>query len=108
MHSAGKSEGYARAVPMVQRTVAVLERLTAHPEGATLTELSRAERISPSSLLALLTTLRARGYVTRGEADGRYRAGPALAALGSAAVAVLHHTDRPAIVVPGRRGRPAD
>ncbi len=75
---------------MVQRTVAVLERLTAHPEGATLTELSRAERISPSSLLALLTTLRARGYVTRGEADGRYRAGPALAALGSAAVAALN------------------
>ena len=28
--------------------------------------------------------------------------------LGSAAIAVLHHTDRPAIVVPGRRGRPAD
>ena len=28
--------------------------------------------------------------------------------LGSAAIAVLHHTDRPAVVVPGRRSRPAD
>jgi nucleotide-binding universal stress UspA family protein len=27
--------------------------------------------------------------------------------LGSAAIGVLHHTDRPAMVVPGRRGRPA-
>lgn len=28
--------------------------------------------------------------------------------LGSATMAVLHHTDRPVVVVPGRRGRPAD
>ena len=28
--------------------------------------------------------------------------------LGSAAIAVLHHTDRPAIVVPSGRSRPAD
>jgi nucleotide-binding universal stress UspA family protein len=28
--------------------------------------------------------------------------------LGSSAIAVLHHTDRPAVVVPGRRSRPAD
>jgi nucleotide-binding universal stress UspA family protein len=27
--------------------------------------------------------------------------------LGSSAIAVLHHTDRPAVVVPGRRSRPA-
>jgi hypothetical protein len=28
--------------------------------------------------------------------------------LGSAAIAVLHHTDRPVVVVPSGRGRPAD
>jgi hypothetical protein len=28
--------------------------------------------------------------------------------LGSAAMPVLHHTDRPVVVVPGRRSRPVD
>ncbi len=89
MTSANGKKSYAGAVPMVRRTVAALEWLAANPRGGTLSDLARALGISPSSLLALLTTLRAGDYVVRGD-DGRYRVGPALAALGSSASAALN------------------
>lgn len=62
----------------------VLEHLARTLGGTRLRELAAALSISPSSLLALLTTLRTGGYVVRGD-DERYRIGPGLVALGAAA-----------------------
>jgi len=74
-------------VPAADRTLAALEHLARLPDGGTLSQLSRSLATSPSSLLALLTTLRARGYVER-TAD-RYRIAPTVAALGATAAATL-------------------
>ena len=41
--------------------------------------------VGPSSLLAILTTLRGAGLVSRSARDGRYVPGPGLVALGTAA-----------------------
>lgn len=67
--------------------MAALELLSRLPDGGTLATLSRTLCMSPSSLLALLTTLRSSGYVAR-EGD-RYRIGVGVPALGAAAAACL-------------------
>src|SRR5919205_2544715 len=72
---------YRAQAPAVQ----ALEHLAAASEPLSLSSLSRALGVGPSSLLAILTTLRSFGLVTRGARDGRYRPGPGLAALGAAA-----------------------
>jgi DNA-binding IclR family transcriptional regulator len=77
---------YRTQVPAVARAVQALEHLAAASEPLSLSNLSRALGVGPSSLLAILTTLRSFGLVTRGGGrDGRYRPGPGLAALGAAA-----------------------
>ncbi len=74
-------------MPAARRAIATLELLSRLPDGATLATLSRSLSMSPSSLLALLTTLRSSGYVAR-EGD-RYRIGLSLPALGAVAAACL-------------------
>ncbi len=74
---------YQDEVPAVARAVRALE-LLAGSSAQTLAELSRALGIGPSSLLAILTTLRRAGLVTRDE-RGCYQVGPGLAGLGAAA-----------------------
>jgi DNA-binding IclR family transcriptional regulator len=76
-------------VPAVARAVRALETLAAAPQPMSLTALSRAIEVGPSSLLAILTTLRAQGLVSRSARDGRYLPGPGLVALGSAAAQCL-------------------
>ena len=76
---------YRAQVPAVARAVQALEHLAAADQPVSLSSLSRALEVGPSSLLAILTTLRSFGLVTRGARDGRYRPGPGLAALGAAA-----------------------
>ena len=76
---------YRAQVPAVARAVQALEHLAAANQPLSLSSLSRALGVGPSSLLAILTTLRSFGLVTRGGRDGRYRPGPGLAALGAAA-----------------------
>src|SRR6187399_567882 len=78
---------YQDEVPAVARAVRALE-LLAGSDGRSLADLSRALSVGPSSLLAILTTLRRAGLVTRDE-RGRYRLGPGLAALGGAAAGHL-------------------
>gem|GEM_PF-1343196 len=51
--------------------------------------MSRAVRISPSSLLAILRTLASRGYVDRDDATARYRLGPAHGSLATKSTARL-------------------
>ena len=80
---------YRDHVPAVARAVCALETLAAAQQPLSLTALSRATDVSPSSLLAILTTLRNMGLISRGSQDGRYRPGPALVALGTAAAQCL-------------------
>jgi len=70
----------------VARALDILERLSARPAGASLTELAQALGAPKTSLLPLLRTLVGRGYATRGE-SGRYAAGPRWLAAGERGVA---------------------
>src|SRR5215475_2452824 len=87
MHS-GEPEPYRNRVPAVARAIAALEALAASQTPLSLTSLSRQVSVTPSSLLAILTTLRNLGLITR-SGEGRYRPGPALVALGEAAAQSL-------------------
>lgn len=87
---------YQDEVPAVARAVRALEIL-AGSDGRSLADLSRALGVGASSLLAILTTLRRAGLVARDE-QGRYRLGPGLVALGSAAARHLGVFERFAAV----------
>jgi DNA-binding transcriptional ArsR family regulator len=76
---------YRQSVPAVARAVRALEYLAAEQRPLSLSALARAIDVGPSSLLAILTTLRGAGLVTRSARDGRYLPGPGLVALGTAA-----------------------
>jgi DNA-binding transcriptional ArsR family regulator len=80
---------YGQRVPSVARAVCALEHLAAAQQPLSLSALSRAIDVGPSSLLAILTTLRNLGLVTRSARDGRYLPGPGLVALGTAATQSL-------------------
>jgi DNA-binding IclR family transcriptional regulator len=80
---------YRDRVPAVARAVKTLETLAAAQQPLSLTALSKATDVSPSSLLAILTTLRNLGLVTRSIESATYRPGPALVALGTAAAQSL-------------------
>jgi DNA-binding IclR family transcriptional regulator len=88
---------YQDEVPAVARAIRLLERLTSGSTPCTLAELARELGVGPSSLLAILTTLRRAGLVSR-DGDGRYQVGPGLAALGSAAACRLRACERFAAV----------
>jgi DNA-binding IclR family transcriptional regulator len=80
-----KSASYRARVPAVARAISALERLAGSQQPLSLTALSRAIDVAPSSLLAILSTLRSSGLVSRSPRDGRYAPGPGLVALGEAA-----------------------
>jgi DNA-binding IclR family transcriptional regulator len=75
----------ARAAPGVERAIAVLNWLAAHPDQAfTLTDLVRGLDLNRATCHALLAALADAGYVYRDSAKA-YRLGPALAAIGEIA-----------------------
>jgi DNA-binding IclR family transcriptional regulator len=80
---------YRARVPAVVRAVRALEYLASSQQPLSLSALSRAIQVGPSSLLAILNTLRGLGLVTRSPRDGRYMPGPGLVALGTAAAQCL-------------------
>jgi DNA-binding IclR family transcriptional regulator len=80
---------YQARVPAVDRAVNTLQHLAAAQQPLSLSAISRALQVGPSSLLAILTTLRSFGLVTRSARDGRYSPGPGLVALGAAAAQCL-------------------
>lgn len=84
---------YQEEVPAVARAVRVLERLAAATAPQPLADLARALGVGPSSLLAILTTLRRAQLVCR-DSDGRYLVGAGLAALGEAAACKLRACER--------------
>jgi DNA-binding transcriptional ArsR family regulator len=91
---------YAQEVPAVRRAVRVLDFLASAPEPLSLSGIGRALDISPSSLLAILTTLRRLGLVTRFEPGRLYAVAPGLACLGTAAERQLKHLGMEAAAAP--------
>jgi len=73
-------------VPAVERAVCMLRVLGDGQPDASLTELARRLRIHKSTAHAILATLAEHGFVDRDPETRRYRLGPALAALGHAAL----------------------
>jgi DNA-binding IclR family transcriptional regulator len=82
------ARSYPDSVPAVARAVRLLERLAGDARPRSLADLARNLEIGPSSLLAILTTLRHAGLVDR-DVDGRYLVGAGLVALGNAAACKL-------------------
>src|SRR4051812_14520364 len=69
------------------RAVRVLDYLSLHPgRPCTLTEIAKALQVSPASMLAVLAALTDAGYIVRHPAHKTYVVGPALVAVGNAAV----------------------
>lgn len=78
----------ARPAPAVDRTVAVLELLAAHPEESlTLSEICRRTGVTKATAHATLHALAAAGWLSRDPEDKRYTLGPAAVAVGAAAAA---------------------
>lgn len=82
--------GPARAQPArvksSDRTLAILELLTEHPEGLTLTEIQHELSLPKSSTYTLLTTMAARGFLEQ-DARRRFHVGIRLWQAGQAYVA---------------------
>lgn len=77
----------ARRAPAVERSIAVLNFLAAHPdERYTLSEIARSTDLNKATLHAILGALTESGFVLREEERKTYGLGPALVALGGAAV----------------------
>ena len=76
-----------RPAPAVVRSTAILDFLSSNPsERYTLSEISQALDINMASALAILTALGDAGYVHRHPTHKTYALGPALVALGTAAM----------------------
>jgi len=84
----------ARRAPAVERTIAVLNHLAAHPdEKLTLSELSRDLQLNKATLHAILNGLAEAGYLVRDPARKSYGLGPALIAVGNASAASFASVD---------------
>lgn len=73
-------------VPILDRTLDLLEKLSLHPEGLTLTEMTEALKMPKNSVFRILTTLTLRGYAERDEATKSYRLSRKLLAVSHGAV----------------------
>ena len=73
-------------VPILDRTLDLLELLSRHPEGLTLTAMTEALAMPKNSVFRIATTLTLRGYAERDEGTKAYRASRKLLSLGHAAV----------------------
>ena len=71
------------AVKSLTRGLDILETVSAHPDGLTISEISRALDLPKSSAHALLHNLLARHYLMNGRRDRTYRLGPHLFQLGN-------------------------
>ncbi|WP_421118610.1 IclR family transcriptional regulator [Aquihabitans daechungensis] len=74
-----------RPSPQTDRVVAVIEFLAGCTGGATMTEISRALGIDPSSCVHVMAALNRAGFVVREPVDRRYHVGPALVSPGRVA-----------------------
>ena len=74
-----------RPSPQTDRVVAVLNLLGHETDGLTGADIARRVGANRASSVHMLAALEGAGFVTRGALDRRYRLGPALVELGSAA-----------------------
>lgn len=81
-----KSEQERYRVPILDRTLDLLELLTGRPEGMTLTVLTESLQMPKNSVFRIATTLCLRGYAERDGVTKAYRASRRLLNLGYAAV----------------------
>ena len=83
-----------RRAPAVERVIAVLNLLAAHPgQPYTLSDIARDLSLNKATLHAILWALTQAGYLVRDPVAKSYTVGPALIALGNAAMegfAVVH------------------
>jgi DNA-binding IclR family transcriptional regulator len=77
----GKRARQTTGVPILERTLGVLEHLSRCPAGVALSEIARALAIPKNTTYRMLNTLCARGYVFRNEAELTYRLTRKLATL---------------------------
>ncbi len=68
----GLAEEGGSAVPAVDRTLDILEYLSGHSTGLTLSELSTALKLPKNTASRILGTLRSRGYVVRDRVEKRF------------------------------------
>lgn len=68
-------------VPILERTLGLLEYLSQRPAGVALSEMARELKIPKNTIYRMLNTLCARGYVSRNEAELTYRLTRKLATL---------------------------
>jgi len=73
-------------VPILDKSLDLLESLVAHPDGLTLTELTAAIKIPKNSAFRIASTLTLRGYLNRDEASKHYSVSRKLLALGHNAI----------------------
>jgi DNA-binding IclR family transcriptional regulator len=84
----------ARPSPGVERAIAVLDFLAAHPgEGFTLSELARRLDLNKATAHSLLATLTEAGYLLRNPTRLTFQLGPSLIALGAAAQSQFEAAD---------------
>jgi DNA-binding IclR family transcriptional regulator len=84
----------ARRAPAVERAVAVLNYLSAHPgERFSLSEIARDLTLNKATLHAILGALTDAGYLSRDTEQKTYALGPALVALGNSALGTFSAVD---------------
>ena len=71
-----------KGVAAVDRALAIIGAFEQRPEALTLAEIARTTGLYKSTVLRLLVSLKAQGFIDQTE-DGRYRLGPAFLRLGS-------------------------
>ncbi|HJR19577.1 MAG TPA: IclR family transcriptional regulator [Actinomycetota bacterium] len=83
-----------RRAPAVERAVAVLNYLSSHPgERYSLSEIARDLTLNKATLHAILGALTDAGYLSRDPESKSYALGPALVALGNAALSTFSAAD---------------
>jgi DNA-binding IclR family transcriptional regulator len=73
-------------VPVLDRTLDLLEVLAGHPEGMTLTDLTEGLGVPKNTVFRILTTLSLRGYTDRDENTKSYRLSRKMLSVSHAAI----------------------
>src|SRR5688500_1362500 len=83
-----------RRAPAVERSIAVLNLLAQHPGARyTLSEIARDLSVNKATLHAILWALTEGGYLVRDPEGKSYALGPALVAVGNAALSSFSAAD---------------
>lgn len=70
MKQEGTTKGYS--VPNLERALEIIETLTIHRNGLTLTQLQELLSFPKSSIFRIISTLTERGYLLKSQVDGRF------------------------------------